>query len=269
MHRCVEPPTTRHFTPVNSRDIVICRDATDLYQRTAERFVELADKAAQDSGRFTVALSGGSTPKGLYELLALDAYKERIPWSKVHIFWGDERCVALDHPDSNYRMVREALLSRIVLPAENVHRMAGELEPGIAAGEYENELQKYFRLPEGVLPRFDLVLLGVGEDGHTASLFPGSEALAESRHLAVANYVEKLGAHRLTLTFPVLNHAAEVVFLVSGRNKAHIVNEILAKAGGSERFPAARVRPVAGRVTWMVTQGAAAGLLHRKPDVLS
>lgn len=248
---------------MNKRNIVICRDGADLNRQAADEFIRLAHRAIESAGGFTVALSGGSTPKGLYELLALEGYKERVPWSRVHLFFGDERCVAPDHPESNYRMVREALLSRVSIPVENVHRMPGEQEPGIAAGEYEKELQKYFRLAEGTLPRFDLVLLGVGEDGHTASLFPESDALAESRHLVVANFVEKLKAHRLTLTFPVLNHAAAVLFLVSGRTKAVIVKEILAKESGSARFPAARVSPVAGRLTWMVTQDAAVDLPPR------
>lgn len=245
---------------MNSRDIVICQDAADLNRRAAEEFIRLAHRAVQSAARFTVALSGGSTPKGLYELLALDACKERVPWTKVHLFWGDERCVAPDHPDSNYRMVREALLSHVSIPAENVHRMAGEHEPGLAASKYENDLKKSFHLTDGVLPRFDLILLGIGEDGHTASLFPGSAALGESGHMVVAHYVEKLQAHRLTLTLPVLNHAAEIVFLVSGRNKADIVKEILANEVGSLMPPAARVRPPAGRLTWLVTRDAATEL---------
>ncbi len=252
----------RHFFPVNSRDIVICRDAGDLNRRAAEEFIRLSHRAVESGGRFMVALSGGSTPKGLYELLALDAYKERVPWSKVQLFWGDERCVAPDHPDSNYLMVREALLSRISMPAENVHRMAGEQDPGLAASYYENELKKSFYLMAGALPRFDLILLGVGEDGHTASLFPHSPALAESRHLVLAHYVDKLKAYRLTLTLPVLNHAAEIAFLVSGRSKAEIVKEILADNGGTSVLPAARIRPPAGRLTWFVTQDAA---LHLSP----
>ena len=245
---------------MNSRDIVICRDAADLNRRAAEEFIRLARRAVQSADRFTVALAGGSTPKGLYKLLALDACKERVPWTKVHLFWGDERCVAPGHPDSNYRMVREALLSRISIPAGNVHRMAGEHEPGLAASEYENDLKKSFHLSGGVLPRFDLVLLGIGEDGHTASLFPGSAALGESGHMVVAHYVEKLKAYRLTLTLAVLNHAAEIVFLISGRNKADIVKDILANDGASSMLPAARIQPLAGRLTWLITQDAAAEL---------
>jgi 6-phosphogluconolactonase len=243
---------------MNSRDVVICRDAADLNKRAAEEFIRLAGQAVQSAGRFTVVLSGGSTPRGLYELLALDAYKERVPWSKVHLFWGDERCVAPDHPDSNYRMAREALLARISIPVENVHRMVGEQEPAVAATEYEDELKKFFRVPDGVLPRFDLILLGLGEDGHTASLFPGSAALAESGRVVVAHYVEKLRTHRLTLTLPVLNHGAELVFLVSGDNKAEMVKQILAGDRKPPPLPAARVRPSSGRLIWMVTQDAAA-----------
>jgi len=250
-------------------EILVCRDVADLYERAAECLVKLANKAARDSGRFMVALSGGSTPKGLYKRLGLNVYQERVPWSKVHLFWGDERCVPPDHPESNYRTVREVLLSQLSMPAENVHRMRGEDEPVLAAVEYENVLRKSFQLSEGAAPRFDMVLLGVGEDGHTASLFPGSAALAESRRLVVAHYVGKLKAHRLTLTLPVLNNAAEIVFLVSGQNKAEILREIFANEGGTVTLPAARVRPVVGRVTWMVTQDAATGLSPRSPGFLS
>ena len=247
---------------MNNSEIIVCRDAADLNRRAAEEFIRLTGRSVQSAGRFAVALSGGSTPRGLYELLASDSYRGRIPWPKVHFFWGDERCVAPDHPESNYRMAREALLAGISIPAENVHRMAGEKEPAAAAGEYENELKKFFHLAGGALPRFDLILLGLGEEGHTASLFPGSAALAESKCMVMAHYVEKLKAHRLTLTLPVLNHGAEVVFLVSGSNKAKIVKEALAGDGAAAVLPAARVRPSSGRVTWMLTQDAAALLPH-------
>lgn len=248
---------------MHSREVIICRDAADLNRRASEEFIRLAGQAVQSSGRFTVALSGGSTPRGLYQLLASDSCKKRIPWSSVHFFWGDERCVAPDHPESNYRMAREALLARISIPVENIHRMAGEEEPAVAATEYENELKKFFRLPDGALPRFDLILLGLGEEGHTASLFPGSAGLAESKRMVMAHYVEKLKAHRLTLTLPVLNHGAEVVFLVSGSSKAEIVKEVLAGDGEAAMLPAARVRPFNGHLAWMVTRDAAA-LLPRQ-----
>ena len=237
--------------------IIACRDAADLSERAAEEFVRQARQAIQTAGRFTVGLSGGSTPKALYTRLALPGYAEQIRWSCVHFFWGDERCVAPDHPESNYRMVQEALLGKISIPAENVHRMAGEKEPQIAAAEYEAELKRFFKLPASALPRFDLILLGLGEDGHTASLFPGTEALNDAQHLAAAVYVEKLKAHRLTLTLPVLNEGAEVVFLVAGASKAAVVKEVLGGQAAATNYPAAKIQPRDGKLIWMITADAA------------
>jgi 6-phosphogluconolactonase len=239
-------------------EVIVCRDIADLEERAAENFAVLAGKAPGPSGRFSVALSGGSTPKGLYSLLASSRYGDRVPWSRVHLFWGDERCVPPDHPESNYRMVREVLLSKIAIPAENVHRMAGEKEPDIAAAEYEAELKRFFRLSPGALPRFDLILLGLGEDGHTASLFPGSDALRETERLVTACYVSKLKSHRLTLTLPVLNAGAVIVFLVAGKNKASIVKEVLKAKAAS--LPAAKVQPIDGRLIWFVDREAGAEL---------
>jgi 6-phosphogluconolactonase len=245
---------------VNNRRVTICRDAEHLYRTAAAQFVTLARAAAQDARHFAVALSGGSTPKGLYTLLAAPEYREQIPWSRVHLFWGDERCVPPDHPESNYRMVQESLLTRINIPQGNVHRMAGEKDPEIAAAHYEQELSNFFQLSEGVLPCFDLILLGMGEDGHTASLFPGSEAVRDMKHVVATVYVEKPGHHRLTLTLPVLNSGGQIVFLVSGRSKAPILREILGANSVSSTLPAAQVQPVNGQLTWLVTQDAAAEL---------
>jgi 6-phosphogluconolactonase len=189
----------------------------------------------------------------LYEQLVA----QPIAWQHVHVFWGDERCVPPDHPESNYRMVRETLLANIAIPPGNVHRMAGEKEPGIAAAEYEEELKSFFQLASGAFPRFDLILLGLGEDGHTASLFPGSDALEETKRLVAATYVAKLNAYRLTLTLPVLNHGAVVLFLVAGASKAAVVNEILRDDEPSARFPAARLDPPDGRLVWLMTADAA------------
>ena len=242
---------------MTKRNIIICRDADELNRNAAERFVLLANEAAAETGRFTVALSGGSTPKALYSLLASAVYNECVPWSQVHLFWCDERCVPPNHPDSNYRMAREALLSRIVVPADNVHRIAGEKEPQLAASEYEDQLKGFFHLTEGSLPQFDLILLGLGEDGHTASLFPEDEALEETERLVVAVYVERLKAHRLTLTLPVLNQGARIFFLVAGASRAAILQEALgAKIASS--LPAAKVQPIDGELTWLITQEAAA-----------
>jgi 6-phosphogluconolactonase len=245
---------------VNKRELIICHNSEELNRKAAERFVGLAQQAAQERGRFTIALSGGSTPRGLYALLATPEYRERIPWPRVDLFWGDERCVPPDHPESNYRMVQESLLSKIAIPERNVHRMAGEKEPQIAAAEYEAELKNFFRLCDGALPRFDLILLGLGEDGHTASLFPGSEALEDTEHLVVAIYVEKLKTHRLTLTLPVLNQAAQIMFLVAGASKSAILKEVINADPISSNLPAAKIRPVNGQLTWMVTEDAAADL---------
>ena len=244
------------------RIIIVCRDARELNQKAAEQFIAAANRATKSTGRFTVALSGGSTPMGLYALLASADYNRRIPWNQVHLFWGDERCVPPDHPQSNFRMVRESLLTKIKIPPENVHRMAGEKEPKTAAVEYEEQMMKFFRLSEGTLPRFDLILLGLGEDGHTASLFPGSDALNETKQLVAANFVEKFNAHRLTLTLPVLNHGADVVFLVAGQSKAAVVKEILGKKTDSPVLPAARVMPLDGHLTWLITRDAATALVE-------
>ena len=239
------------------RQIIICRDNADLSERAAEEFVRLARQAIQLAGRFTVALSGGSTPKALYMLLATPGFAQRLSWNRVHLFWGDERCVPPDHPESNCRMVRECLLAHVQIPAENVHRMAGEKTPQIAALEYEAELKKFFELADGALPRFDLILLGLGEDGHTASLFPGSTALNDHEHLVAAVYVDKMNTYRLTLTLPVLNAGREVVFLVAGASKAAIVKELLGGQASAMNYPAARIQPPEGRLTWMITADAA------------
>jgi 6-phosphogluconolactonase len=242
------------------RELVIGRDLDELSRRAAEEFVRLAGQSVGHSGRFTVALSGGSTPKSLYHLLAGPAYSERVPWHKVHFFWGDERCVPPAHRESNYGMAKAALLSKVPIPEENVHRMAGEKEPPVAAAEYEQTLSEFFALAAGTWPRFDLMLLGVGEDGHTASLFPDSDALENRERLVVATYVEKLKTYRLTLTLPVINHAANIWFLVAGASKAAIVSRILKADPPSCRLPAARVAPVDGRLIWFITHDAAAAL---------
>ena len=239
------------------REIIVCRDMAELSRQSAERFSQLTHQSVQGSGRFAVALSGGSTPKHLYSLLASAGYKERIPWNNVHLFWGDERCVPPDHPESNFGMVDEALLSKIKIPAENIYRMAGEREPQAAAADYEKELQRFFGLESGALPRFDLILLGIGEDGHTASLFPGGDALNETERLVGAPFVAKLNSYRLSLSLPALNNAANIWFLVTGGSKADAVKKVL---GGASDLPAAKVQPVDGKLTWFVTRDAAAAL---------
>jgi 6-phosphogluconolactonase len=244
---------------VSNSAVVIGQDADDLARQAAAQFVSVAANAAAVSGRFTVALSGGSTPRTLYSLLASPAFKDQIDWRHIHFFWGDERCVPPDHAESNYRMVRETLLSKIEIPPHNVHRMAGEKDPDTAAAEYEQQLRNFFQTGDPA-PGFDLILLGLGEDGHTASLFPGSAALKETTRWVATAYVERLHAHRLTLTLPVINAAAQVSFLVAGESKSAILNALLGKDSNPTRYPAGLVRPVTGELTWFVTQDAAAGI---------
>lgn len=238
-------------------EIVICQDADELSRKAAAQFVASANGGVTRSGRFAVALSGGSTPKALYSLLASSEYRDRADWQRVHLFWGDERCVPPDHSESNFRMVEEALLRNISIPEQNIHRMAGEKEPSSAAADYERELRDFFELGPGQRPRFDLVLLGLGEDGHTASLFPGNTALTEQENLVATTYVEKLKAHRLTLTLPVINYAAQVSFLIAGASKAAVVKNLLGADSKSFDYPAGRVRPSNGQLTWFITRDAA------------
>ncbi len=243
-------------------------DAEAVARAAAEEIVDAASRAIEERGRFTVVLAGGSTPRRTYELLADpgEPFCGRLRWDGVHVFFGDERHVPPDHPDSNYRMAREALLDRVAIGS--VHRMRGE-EPqaAAAAASYEAELRRFFGLAaaDDPPPRLDLVLLGLGPDGHTASLFPGSEALDERRRWAVASFVERLGTHRITLTFPVLDRAREVLFLVSGAEKADALAQVFTPAPGSAPVPAARVRPERGALVWIVDRAAASGVPHLAP----
>jgi 6-phosphogluconolactonase len=243
-------------------EVRIVDDAPALFRAAADEFVRQAGAAVETSGIFTVALAGGSTPQGLYELLARDrGYRDAVPWDRTHIFWGDDRHVPPDHKDSNYRMARESLLSRVGLPDTNVHRIETERpDASEAARDYEKTLRSFFRLPPGALPRFDLTLLGMGADGHTASLFPGSDALRESLRLVAAPYVSSLGVHRVTLTPAVLNNSACVVFLVSGAGKAAALRAVLDSNTDPAAKPARCIRPTRGRLVWLVDRAAAGDL---------
>ncbi|GAB1538359.1 6-phosphogluconolactonase [Scytonema sp. NUACC21] len=241
-------------------DIQVVANAEEISFKAAEEFVHRAQEAIQARGIFTIALAGGSTPKSLYTLLASDtaSFRERVPWNKVHFFWGDERHVPPDHPDSNYRMVKERLLSQVPVLPENVHRILTENpDPGTAANKYEQVLQDIFALRQGQLPRFDLVLLGMGPDGHTASLFPGTNAIHEHIHLVAAPWVEKQNTYRVTLTPPVLNNALYTIFLVSGAEKAETLRAVLEDDPDPDRFPAQIIRPKQGRLLWLVDRAAA------------
>ena len=237
-------------------DVRVFPDLPSLSQAAAAEFVALAREAVQARGLFTVALSGGSTPRTLYSLLADDPQlRGEVAWEKVHFFFSDERHVPPDHPDSNYRMVDRALLSKIPALPSSVHRMATELKDASGVADaYERELQAFFALGPGEVPRIDLVLLGLGAEGHTASLFPGSEALRETRRLAVATWVKELRAWRITLTFPVLNNASEVAFLVSGAGKAEALRNVLEGIPNPDLWPAQAVQPTHGRRLFFVDQ---------------
>jgi 6-phosphogluconolactonase len=248
---------------MDGADVRILADREELSRAAAEEFARLAGEAVRIRGRFAVALSGGSTPRALHHLLSDEGagFPSRIPWNDVHIFWGDERHVPPAHPESNYRMARETLLTRVPLPLENLHRIPAENpDAAKAADEYAQTLRTFFGLSAGELPRFDLILLGMGPDGHTASLFPGTDAVHEKIRLVAAPWVGKLGARRITLTPAVLNNAARVLFLVSGEGKAETLRAVLEGPYQPDRFPAQIVRPVNGRLTWIVDRAAACRL---------
>lgn len=228
-------------------------DLVKLSRAAAEFFVTVAKDAIEDRERFTTALSGGSTPESLYALLGSDAYAARLDWSKVHIFWGDERCVPPDHLDSNYRMARQALLDNVPIPPSNVYRIRGELKPDEAAADYESQLRSFF----GGEPRFDLVLLGMGADGHTASLFPRSTALEAGEALVVATYVDELRVWRVTLTANAINSAANVVFLVAGKSKAERVKQAIEGDANPRDLPARLIAPKNGKLIWLIDEEAA------------
>ncbi len=214
----------------------------DLFQAAAEEVLRSAADAIAQRGRFTIALSGGSTPRNLYTLIAANA-SPTLPWDKMFFFWGDERHVPPTDPESNYRMANETLLSKVPVPPGNIFA-----------------LRKFFALPPGEFPHFDLILLGMGPDGHTASLFPGTAALQEKSRLVVANWVEKLNTSRITFTLPVLNAARRVAFLVSGADKAGVLHEVLEGDAPGEKYPSKLVRPDKGKLIWFVDRAAASQL---------
>lgn len=234
--------------------LVVCGGYDELCRKTAAVFVAASEQAVRERGRFMVVLAGGKTPAGVYRLLAGEM-RNAVPWDKSYVFWSDERCVPPDNPESNYGMAERELLRHVPVPPEHVFRMKGELEPQRAAEEYERALREIFQLAPGEAPRFDLLLLGMGEEGHTASLFPGSEALDEARRLVVAPYVPKVKMYRITLTLPVLNSARAVVMLVAGQNKAATLGKVF--LGPAEQLPVQRVRPAGGSLTWIVDEEAA------------
>ena len=241
-------------------EIVVLPAKDDVARRGAEEFVAAAGEAVQSRGRFTVALSGGSTPAGMYWLLAAEPFRSQVQWDRVQFFWSDERCVPPDHSDSNYGTAERELLSLLGVPESNVHRMRGEQDPETAAAEYEAEVRA---VVDGDPPAFDLIYLGMGDDGHTASLFPHTRALHVTDRLVAANYVEKLSANRLTFTSTLINAARQVMLMVTGEGKAQALKAVLEGERDPETYPSQLVAPTNGRLVWLVDEPAARLLSER------
>jgi 6-phosphogluconolactonase len=236
-------------------DVRIFATGEELAQAAADLFVTLADDTIDAREEFHVALSGGSTPRPVHMLLTEAPRRDRVDWSKVSVYWGDERCVPPDHPDSNYRMARETLLAFVPIPEAQIHRMEGEREPEQAAADYGRMLRDQF---VSVGP--DLILLGMGPDGHTASLFPHTGALREAHHRCVANYVDKLDTWRLTMTAGFINSARNVVFVVAGAEKAEALKHVLHGESDPETYPSQLIKPERGRLIWLVDAATASKL---------
>lgn len=252
---------------ISTRIVRPVATARELSHAAAELFVSLGQEAIAARHRFTVALAGGSTPRHLYTLLATEPWRNRLDWSAVDCFFGDERAVAPEHAESNYRMAQEALLGPLAVPAQRIHRMQAErADLAAAAADYQAELANVFDLGvDAPPPVFDLVLLGLGRDGHTASLFPHTEALLVDRAWVAANDVPQLDTRRMTLTLPVLNQAANVIFLVAGANKAAVLAEVLEGPPDPARLPGQSIQPEAGNLLWLIDQAAAAELVGSNP----
>lgn len=259
--------STRMLQKSNAQ-VRVYRDPEELALKAARLFARLADQYVIGCGRFTVALSGGSTPKAMFSVLATEPFLDTVPWTSIYFFWGDERCVPPDHPDSNYRMTSETLLSKVPVPPANVFRIPAELpDPDRAAEEYTATLTQFFLAGPGAnrtgtaplsnVPRFDLVFLGMGPDGHTASLFPHTAALESAEQIAVANYVEKFKTHRITLTAATINNARNVTFLAAGQDKAETLRSVLEGSHQPELYPSQLIRPRNGTLLWLVDEAAA------------
>ena len=245
-----------------AREVRVAADAAALSRLAAEFVVRAAQEAIGERGRVAIALAGGSTPRALYERLAEEPARSRMPWARVHVFWGDERCVPPTQPESNCRLAHEALLSRVPIPASNIHPVPVEgAEPAAAAQAYEETLREWFRIARGAVPVFDLLLLGLGADGHTAALFPGTPATREASRLVIETRGGRPDVARVTLTVPVLNRARRILWLVTGAGKASIVRRVLEDVPpGAQPLPAQLVQPVDGAAVWWLDRDAAAEL---------
>jgi 6-phosphogluconolactonase len=246
----------------NTTEVFYYADPTleAVSRRAAQYFVDAIRAAVSARGKARIAISGGSTPKATFELLATDAYRQQIPWDKLELYWVDERCVAPDQPDSNYRMTKQALLDHVPLAQDHVFRIQGELDPEEAAAKYEFDIRRSFRLEGAEMPIFDLVALGMGPDGHTASLFPHTEGLHELMRIAIANHVIQKETWRVTLTSPVINRARDVFFLIAGADKVEALKEVFLGAYDPETYPSQLIRPASRRITLLLDSAAAAAL---------
>ncbi|MGC2530086.1 MAG: 6-phosphogluconolactonase [Candidatus Acidiferrum sp.] len=245
-------------------EVRILPDGAAIARRAADKLVEIAGNAVRQEGSFELVLSGGSTPKTLYGLLVNEpALRSQLPWDKMHLFFGDERHVKPDDAQSNYRMALETLISKSPLKPEQISRVKGEYpEAEDAAKEYEQQIRSHFKLAEGQFPRFDLVLLGMGSEGHTASIFPGTKALHENRRIVVHNWVGKVLMDRITLTAPAINNAAHILFMVTGADKAPALTAVLERVYEPDQLPAQLIQPVNGSLLWLVDTAAGSMLTH-------
>jgi 6-phosphogluconolactonase len=242
-------------------ELLVFSDLEELSHMAASFLYCIAGTAIAYQGRFTLAISGGSTPKRLYFLLGTE-YREKVQWDRVEVFWVDERCVPEDHEESNYENARELFLSNVPVKEGNIHRIRGELPPDQGALRYEEEIRACFGSQN--IPAFDLIILGMGQDGHTASLFPGSSSLKETGRLALPVHLQRPETpERITLTLPVLNNAEHVLFLVSGPSKAGVIRDILEDEDKRDHYPAGLVNPTHGDLTWLIDREAASKLRQR------
>jgi 6-phosphogluconolactonase len=243
-------------------NINVADNYEDLCEKVTQQILDLSNKKIALQDRFSIVLSGGSTPKGIYQCMVSPSFKNNFQWEKMHFFWGDERCVPPEDQRSNYRMVSESLLTKVGIPHRNIHPVQTKNgDPQALARLYEEDISDFFKLKKGDFPVFDLVLLGIGADGHTASLFPGNPVLLEKDHLAAAVSQEGIPEKRITLTFPAIDHADMIFFLVSGQEKADIVHEVL-EGKDKDIFPAGRIRPPQGKLCWFLDKAAASRLDH-------
>ncbi len=238
-------------------EVIVYSDAASLTHAAAERIATSAESAMVARGHFSIALSGGNTPRALFQLLASDEYLTRIDWDHVYFFWSDERCLPPDDQESNFHMARETMLNHVPVPMGNIFRIRGEIDPTQAADDYERELRAFFAHRGEPQPRFDIILLGMGDDAHTASLFPNTAPIDETERWVVAHYVEKVSMWRITMTPPALNAAALVLFLVTGEKKAQPLADVMGETQRPHELPAQVVQPVKGSVVWMVDSAAA------------